>query len=368
MTGRNRTSEMEKSVRVDELRPWSDLPIELLELIVSHLCVEDNVRLSCVCKKYRSLRVVNQSPWLLFSPSIGGRKGGIIKYFDPSQGKFYFEETELRNAFIQCSKDGWVLFCELATSLFLLNPFTKSRIDLPFDCSLPIWFFGSKFKFALSCAPTSPDSVVFAIGNYDIHRQGVFICVYHPGDAKWTNVKYQNTDGAIFCCGDGPVFCNGLFYCLSESSDNLVGVFDPQKHTWSILPVPSPNLSIDQQRAKHLVEFKGKLLLVSVSYPDKPFIFKLDLTNMKWVEMDSLNGVTVFVSSLSSLSVTDVPSVSRNSVYFSKQRYRGKSSYLYSLEDCLYHPAKQWHEARKIPKAAWIEPPKMSHLLFEEIL
>ncbi|XP_042496541.1 F-box/kelch-repeat protein At1g57790-like isoform X2 [Macadamia integrifolia] len=324
MTGRIRTNETEKPVRVDKLRPWSELPTELLEIIVSCLCDEDNVRLSCVCKNFRSFRAVNQSPWLMFSPAIGGRKGYIIKFFDPSQGKFYFDENiKLSNTFFQCSKDGWVLFSILVAKLFFFNPFTKSRINLPFH-----------------------------------------------GDADWTILKYQNTDGALFKCGDGPVFCNGLFYCLSEFSDNLVGTFDPQNHTWSILPVPSPNipfLSLDQRRAKHLVESKGKLLLVCISYPENPIVFRLDLTKMKWVEMDSLNGVTVFVSSLSSVSATDVPNVSRNSIYFSKNRFRGKSSYFYSLDDCKYHPAKQWHEARKIPKAGWVQPPKMTHPLFEEL-
>ncbi|XP_042496540.1 F-box/kelch-repeat protein At1g57790-like isoform X1 [Macadamia integrifolia] len=369
MTGRIRTNETEKPVRVDKLRPWSELPTELLEIIVSCLCDEDNVRLSCVCKNFRSFRAVNQSPWLMFSPAIGGRKGYIIKFFDPSQGKFYFDENiKLSNTFFQCSKDGWVLFSILVAKLFFFNPFTKSRINLPFHGGLPNWLIG--YKFALSCVPTSPNSIVFAIGNTDLHGQGVCICICHPGDADWTILKYQNTDGALFKCGDGPVFCNGLFYCLSEFSDNLVGTFDPQNHTWSILPVPSPNipfLSLDQRRAKHLVESKGKLLLVCISYPENPIVFRLDLTKMKWVEMDSLNGVTVFVSSLSSVSATDVPNVSRNSIYFSKNRFRGKSSYFYSLDDCKYHPAKQWHEARKIPKAGWVQPPKMTHPLFEEL-
>ncbi|KAJ4976940.1 hypothetical protein NE237_002046 [Protea cynaroides] len=292
MMGRKRTRKTEKPVRVDELRPWSEFQTELLELIMSCLCLEDIVRSSFVCKKWqyvaRSLHV--------------------------------------------CSKDGWVLFSDSIARMFLFNPFTKSRINLPYCRSFPC----SYMRVALSCGATSPDCVVFAIGDDDGFR-GVSIGTFHPGDAQWTTVKYQNTDRALFRCGLGPVFCNGLFYCLSELPENLVGVFDPQKHTWSILRVPPPNLppmSFDQRRAIHLLEFKGELLLVSVSYPDKPIIFKLDLSKMKWVEMESLNGATVFVSSHSSLSVTDVPRISRNSVYFTKPRCYGKSSYLYSLDDC----------------------------------
>ncbi|XP_043688886.1 F-box/kelch-repeat protein At1g57790-like isoform X3 [Telopea speciosissima] len=369
MTGRKRESTIEKPVRVDELRPWSELPTELLELIVSCLCIEDNVRFSCVCKKWQyvshSLCVVNQSPWLLFSPA----EDGLIKFFDPSQGKFYFDEIpELKATFILCSKDGWVLFSAFGYGIFLYNPFTQSIIDLP--CYIIYQF--STVRVALSCAPTSPDCVVFAVETDTscFGSQGVSIRICHPGDAQWTTFQYQITDGEPFCCGDCPVFCNGLFYCLNETSDISVGVFDPQKHTLSVLSLPSlnlPRLSCDRWRPKYMAEFKGDLLLVCVSYPDKPIIFKLELSKMKWVEMKSLNGATVFVSTHSSLVVTNVPRISSNSVYFSKPVCYGKSSYLYCLDDCRYHPTRQWCEGQFFQKSVWIRPPKMTHLLFDEL-
>ncbi|KAJ4976078.1 hypothetical protein NE237_001184 [Protea cynaroides] len=363
--GRKRTRKTGKPVRVGELRPWSELLTEVLELIVSRLCLEDIVRLSCVCKKWqhvaRSLYVVNQSPWLLFSPYGDGK----FKFLDPSQGKLYSDQIpELKNKYILCSKDGWVLLSDLLCRAILFNPFTKSRINIPGYHASGVDYF------ALSCGPTSPDSVVFGIESNDAYR-GVTITMFYPGDAKCRTDRYQNTDRALFSCGASPVFCNGLFYCLSRFSDKLVGVFDPQKHTWSILPVSPTNLLLrsHQHRVMHLVECKGEVLLVSVSYPDKPFIFKLDLSQMKWVELESLNGATVFISAYSSLSVTDVPRISRNSIYFSKMHCYGKFSHVYSLDDCKYHPFNQWHDMKVILKATvWIEPPKMGHLLFEKPL
>ncbi|KAJ4975722.1 hypothetical protein NE237_000828 [Protea cynaroides] len=279
-------------------------------------------------------------------------------------GKFYFDDIpELKATRIHCSKDGWLLFSQLSDVMFLFNPFTDSFIDLP-----NYIIYRYSLRVALSCAPTSPDSIIFAIGiGTEDGYGGVLIGIFQSGDARWTTLNYQNTDGVKFRCGVGPVFCNGLFYCLSEFHDKLVGVFDPQKHTWSILPVPPPNLPPMQFRAIHMVEVKGELLLVFVSYPNKTLIFKLDLSEMKWVETESLNGATVFVSSHSSLSATDAPRISRNSVYFSKYRCYGKSSYFYSFDDCRFHPANQRHEVPGIEKAIWIEPPKMSHLLFEEL-
>ncbi|XP_043687777.1 F-box/kelch-repeat protein At1g57790-like [Telopea speciosissima] len=339
-------------VRVDELRPWSELPTEFQELIVSCLCLEDYVRWSCVCKEWRnvsrSLSAVNQFPWLLFSPVNDGK----IKFFDPSQGNFYFDEIpDLKDAFIHCCKDGWVLLSQ-TNRIFFFNPFTKSRIDLPTCKTFPY----NSVRFALSCAPTSPDSVLISI---ESHVGSVDISTFHPGDAQWTTVKYQNNDGGMdvlfnnervdgfvlfFFWGHDPVFCNGLFYCFYESCD-MVGIFDPQKHTWRVDFLHSinlPHLSYDQERTMHIVEFNGEIVLVCASYPrksrnifgipsaqcschcgfrgasyrDKPIIFKLNWSEKKWVEMDSLNGVTVFVSSHYSSSEPYSSRLSRNSVYF----------------------------------------------------
>ncbi|KAJ4976664.1 hypothetical protein NE237_001770 [Protea cynaroides] len=287
MTGRKMTRKTHKPVRVGELRAWSELPIELLELIFFRLCIDDNVRFSCVCKKLRStvrsLCVVNQSPWLLYLSSFQ-LKNGIIRFFDPSQGKFYFDDIpELRATRIHCSKDGWLLFSQLGDLLYLVRQ--------------------------------HPLTLIFAIGmgtGRDDGYERVSIGIYYPGDAWWTTFKYQNTDGVQFHCGVGPIFCNGLFYCFSDLDEKLVGVFPPMNF-----------------RAVHMVE----------------------------VEMEGLNGATVFVSSHSSISATNVPRISRNSVYFSKYRRYGKSSYFYSFDDCRFHPAIQRHEVPGIEKAVWIEPP-----------
>ncbi|KAJ4977149.1 hypothetical protein NE237_002255 [Protea cynaroides] len=180
MAGRKTTRKTHKPVIVDELRPWSELHTELLELIMSRLCIEDVVRLSFVCKNWlyvaHSLHVINQSPLLLFFFPL---KNGKFKFFDPSQGKFYFDEfPELRYLYIDCSKDGRLLFSGSMDCMFLFNPFTKSKINLPYCRSFPC----SYMRVALSCGATSPDCVVFAIEDVDEFR-GVSIGICRPGDA-----------------------------------------------------------------------------------------------------------------------------------------------------------------------------------------
>ncbi|GAU16089.1 hypothetical protein TSUD_339600 [Trifolium subterraneum] len=68
---------------------WADLPVELLELILSRLIVADNVCASVVCKRRHSvassLRVEDQSPWLMYFP----KSDNCYEFYDPVQRKTY---------------------------------------------------------------------------------------------------------------------------------------------------------------------------------------------------------------------------------------------------------------------------------------
>lgn len=70
-----------------ELQTWSNLPTELLELIVSCLTLEDNVCASIVCKIWHSVAisicVENQSPWLMYIPKYGD----LYEFYDASLRK-----------------------------------------------------------------------------------------------------------------------------------------------------------------------------------------------------------------------------------------------------------------------------------------
>ncbi|RHN48688.1 putative F-box domain-containing protein [Medicago truncatula] len=70
-----------------ELQTWADLPAEVLELFLSRLDVGDNIRASAVCKRWcsvaTSVRVVDQSPRLMYFPKIGN----FYDFYDPMQRK-----------------------------------------------------------------------------------------------------------------------------------------------------------------------------------------------------------------------------------------------------------------------------------------
>lgn len=339
-----------------ELHDWSELPAELLELIMCHLTLEDNVRASVVCKKWHapaiSVRVVNQSPWLMYFPKFGN----LYEFYDPAQRKTYsLELPELYGSRVCYTKDSWLLLYRPRTHrVFFFNPFTRDMIKLPrFELTYQI--------VAFSCAPTSSSCVVFTVKH--ISPTVVAISTCHPGATEWVTDNYQNRLPFVSSIWNKLVFCNGIFYCLSLTG--WLGVFDPVKRDWGVLVVPPPKcpenfFAKNWWKGKFMVEHKGDILVIYTCCSENPIIFKLDQSKMAWEEMKTLDGVTLFASFLSSQSRADLPGIMRNSVYFSKVRFFGKRCISYSLNDSRYYPRKQcydWGEQDPFENI-WIEPPE----------
>ncbi|XWS66664.1 hypothetical protein CRYUN_Cryun05aG0220000 [Craigia yunnanensis] len=318
LNGVERTSTEDGKERL-EVQTWSDLPVELLELIMSHLTLEDNIRASAVCKRWHkvaiSVRVVNQSPWLMYFPKYGN----FYEFYDPSERKTYSVELP-----------------ELHGSVTL------------------------KMIVAFSCAPTSTSFLVFTIKHISPTIFAISMC--HPGASEWATVNYQNRLPLFSSLWYKLVFCSGIFYCLSRTG--WLGVYDPLECTWNALAVPPPRcpenfFAKNWWNGKFMAEHNGDILVI-YTCSENPIIFKLDQSEMVWEEMQSLDGVTVFASFLSSHSRTDLPGIMRNSVYFSKVRFFGKRCLSYSLDDCRYYPCKQYYDwGEQDPFGnIWIEPPQ----------
>lgn len=349
-----RTSSEDNNKEVEQ-QTWSELPIELIELIMKHLTLRDNVRASVVCKRWNlaalSVRVVNQSPCLMYFPKFGN----LYEFYDPSRNKTYcIELPELQGSRVCYSKDGWLLqYKPTAYRVFFFNPFTRELIKLPrFELTYQI--------VAFSCAPTSSNCIVFTVKHVSPTIVAVSTC--RPGAAEWTTVNYQNRLPFVSSIWNKIVSCNGLFYCLSLTG--WLGVFDPVECTWNVLAVPPPRcpenfFAKNWWKGKFMTECNGDILVIYTCCSENPMVFKLDQTKTDWEEMKSLDDVTLFSSFLSSLSKTDLPGIKRNSVYFSKVRFYGKRCISYSLGDHRYYPRNQcydWGEQDPF-ETIWIEPP-----------
>lgn len=351
-----RVSTEKKKELEEEQQTWSELPTDLLELIISRLTLMENIRTSAVCKRWLSVaisvRVVNKPPWLMYFPKFGD----LFEFYDPSKRKTYsIELPELHGSRVCYTKDGWLLLYKPRTQRVLFfNPFTRELIKLPrFEMTYQI--------VAFSSSPKSPECIVFTVKH--VSPTVVAISTCHPGATEWTTVNYHNRLPFVSSIWNKLVFCKGLFYCLSLTG--WLGVYDPQECTWTIRVVPPPKcpdnfFAKNWWKGKFMAEYKGDIYVIYTCYNENPIVYKLDQTNKVWDQMRNLEGLTLFASFLSSHAREDLLGMMRNSVYFSKVRFYGKCCISYSLDNRRYFPRKQCHDwGEQDPfESIWIEPPE----------
>ncbi|OWM79078.1 hypothetical protein CDL15_Pgr003249 [Punica granatum] len=284
------------------------------------------------------------------------KRGHLYEFYDPSRREAYsLELPELQGSRICYTKDSWLLlYRPRIHCMFFFNPFTREELKLPrFELTYQM--------VAFSCAPTSPDCVVFTVKHSG--PTVVAISTYQPGASEWTTVNYQNRLPFVSSTWNKLVFSNGVFYCLSITG--WLGVFDPKEHTWNVLVVPPPKcpnnfFAKNQWKGKFMAEHKGEILVIYTYCSQNPNVFKLDHRNMVWEEVKTLEEVTLFASFLTSHSRTDLSGIMTNSIYFSKVRFYGKQCISYSLRSRRYYPCKQCYDCGdQAPfESIWIEPPK----------
>nr|XP_010917354.1 F-box/kelch-repeat protein At1g57790 [Elaeis guineensis] len=336
-------------------RPWSDLPLEIVELFAAHLSWVDQIHFNAVCKNWNSIsdnfQTKKHMPVLMYTSGSDGE----CNFFDPIDGKSYSIEIEELSSDepldLRFSKNGWVLISEGDLSLFIINPFTETVINLPeLDESL-YCFTGISF----SSPPTSSDCVVFGIGG--TNSTYVYISLWRHGDNAWKDLWYDNN--LPFCATyNNPVFHHGLFYCLG-SYGNL-GVFNPRDMTWTVLERPKPIHSVVNEERRledcYLVESNGELLSVFNGNAAKPIlVFRLDKSKMTWRKVDDLGKETLFLDVRTSLSVRAPKKEFGSRIYFPRfSNDDHRKGVYYSMRSREYYP--KFYGVKEPVDCLWIEP------------
>lgn len=145
---------------------WSDLPLEIINSIVSRLYVVYQIRFRGVCKRWRAADIQSSDkfPWLM------GYNSHSCYLYDPCHKQKYtvFNSDKNRTTLLGArpldSKHGWVLFegeknvisgGRKCSPLFFYSPFADQIINLP------AWREFSIAKATFSATPVSPDCVIF---------------------------------------------------------------------------------------------------------------------------------------------------------------------------------------------------------------
>ncbi|KAJ4805445.1 F-box family protein [Rhynchospora pubera] len=263
-----------------EFRDWAHLlPVEIVQLISNKVkSITDYVRFRAVCSPWRSASLPKPShlppqlPWLMipYMPWCSDSDDGIRLFydlFDSKMRKLHLPET----IGLMCSASyrGWLLLVATeGTEVFLLNPLTRARVNLP-SFTTPV----RRLKGDLS-APGYDASWVFKryVGNFVITRVtfsadlsdpkclimvfvescwGLFCC--RVGDPCWTMVNI---------CPSAPTgdaaFYNGCFYLLSKGAMHITELDKPENTLVCLLKNKLPDSNL------FLLEGKSGLHVVAI--------------------------------------------------------------------------------------------------------
>ncbi|XP_026450460.1 uncharacterized protein LOC113350527 isoform X2 [Papaver somniferum] len=359
---------------IKEVKGWDRLDDDIVWFISSCLSLLDYVHLRAVCRNYRlvfpivnwrsccstrSLQSTVSSPWLVFAKD----NESVYSFINPMhKDENYLTSIPeiLEGSTIRFSKGGWLLLSKGYLSVFFYNPFTKAIIKLP-DLPSNYQFRGISF----SSLPTSSDCVVFAISNFA--NDSVFISFIKRGDEFWTySNQYDNvylppnrTNMDFEPSLNSPIFYKGAFYCLDVNG--TLGVFTLENGTrWEVLSmVPPPNCDFIYK--SYLVELEGKLLSVLLGHYGKWVrVFRLDMTEMVWVEVKHLGRLVLFISNTSCMATIAPTSRMENRIYF--PRLQNEGILFYSLDSGEYHSLESenygtdYCNSKDNLRCGWIEP------------
>lgn len=349
---KNQSKEVEKP-------SFADLPLCLLEVIISQLLLKDNIRASAVCKTWREaglyVRKVDKPPWLMYLP----KRGNLFELYDPLQQKMYtLNLPELAKSTVCYSRDGWLLMRKSTPNeMFFFNPFTRKRINVP-KCVL------SYDAIAFSCAPTSGTCVLLAFKHVQYGVTTTSTC--HPEATEWVTEDLHFTlhYGSDKLKHSNVIYAKRRFYCLD--GHGRLYHFEPSSREWGYTSTRYPlcpylHRYIYERKKKRifLAVRKGVFFKMITCGGEKPIVYKLDYLDWEEINSTTIDGLTIFASLYSAEMRLNLPWM-RNSVYFPRLRFNVKRCVSYSFDEERYYPRKQWQEQEDLCplENLWIRPPK----------
>ncbi|XP_059630117.1 F-box protein SKIP23-like [Cornus florida] len=327
--------------------------------------------------------------------------GSFSRFFDLEHkrvGRLNNVPRELYNSHCVGSSHGWLVLLDENTDLFLLNLFSRVRIQLPNKEALP---------HILSVQKNSEGTVLvtYKVGHYRqytsplkyLHKQLIRKVILSSNPSHNNNYRIVIIDGnqlklAFFRPGDDA--WTGLeVWGFHGSLPIKITTIDP---SFPIKEVEEPWQKDLYTTRCYLVETSGDLLLVErytgeyvhdgvpvyeedllngqtnhplvCPYKTLQFrVYKLEFGQKKWVEVKSLSNSMLFLDGNHSMSLSahDFPEYKANSIYFTDDYgdrmdedylYGGHDMSIFNLDDRSVEPFYQCNMQKIQPPPFWVVP------------
>lgn len=339
---------------------WTELPPELIESIAKKLTVYvDYIYFRSICKTWRSslpkipFHLAPQLPWLMLTHSRFSQSHS--SFFDLSSNKVHtIYLPEASNGRRRCgSSFGWLVFLDETPSILLLNPLTRSRLQLPSLSTFPnvVSFNYSEIGREYSLRSSFGDlfytrnlrqmrdffikKVVFSSSPLNAHGFIALAILNQTGDLAFCRSGDQswNFIDVVRSFSEDAVYFNGVFYAVNKFG--AVAVCDVRGSVSSVSIVETGR-DVDAGGAdmQYLVQSGDDLLLVSryldidhdygedssnAIYKTVAFdVFRMNWDEPRWERVSNLGDRALFIGKSSSLSIaaSDFPGCEGNAIYF----------------------------------------------------
>ncbi|KAL5994502.1 hypothetical protein ACLOJK_024555 [Asimina triloba] len=346
-----------------KVRTWSQLRLDILEIIFLKLPFLDYVYAGAVCVSWRRAAVAARNlrssppraPWLMFSQDPETKLHSFLslghnsKIFNLHLPIPHSQEEQYLGSFQE-----WLLLKKTCSrpELFLLNIISKARIQLPRNAEQHYVFTSNRYPMScralvdsasegiLSSAPTSDDCIVVMLLPQSQSGSLLALCRIGMSNPKW--IVFQPYQGGNVFDIASITFYDGRLHAITKNYWHIVWELDVVPPAFTMFST-RPSLQIaarDWNRVRrdgiHLVESNSQLLLVlkltshcldnncvddylkTLGF----YVFKMDPSSptTRWVKVESLGDEMFFLGDKgsNSFSARGLCGFRGNCIYFTK--------------------------------------------------
>ncbi|KAF8105257.1 hypothetical protein N665_0161s0054 [Sinapis alba] len=348
---------------------WSELSSDVLQSILERLSIINYLKARSVCKPWhvickRISPIQDKFPWIIIFPRRRP-KSSTCQVFNPQEGKLY-SLTNLGNDFSThhciATSGSWLLMLDLRSNLYVLNVFTRERIELPplesHQGRLQVHRLqDNTFTFIINQSSVTAKDILNrtkavlwvdekTTGYIIVWSIGLSYIMYTRNEFDfWREIPTKQGPENIHGCQD-IVYKDNKLYVLSRL--NRIRILDcSQELPRALLDnIDDDPFRDERRRGKIGVTVAGEVLMVKNRLNQVFNILKMNSDGTSWDEVESL-GEESWITDLG-VTVPGVDGTRPNSIY-----YRDRSLYCGDLSIQVLEMVFQTH---KNGHARWFIP------------
>ncbi|XP_006299933.2 F-box protein At2g05970 [Capsella rubella] len=327
---------------------WSELCPDLLRCVFKRLSFTSLDRAKAVCSSWHSasrgcVPKQNQIPWLiLFPPNEEANSNSSCGFYVPEDEDKVYRSRDLGVDFARSrcltTCGSWLLLLNPLMDLYILNPFSGERIDLPDTQSLRLRYL----KYVRACLRIDNKTKCYLV--VMLHS-----CVFaKKGDNKWHDLPlltfnkdfvYNHKDQMLYLQDLSNPYLVNIWDLSGDHprKDGAVslGYFRFNHYDFpSFLSEEDHELYWEKLRGsmnRIVITVSGEFLMVSsIVQHCKSWYFRIYKTNHvggKWVKINSLGDEALIYDMGITVIANDIPGIKRNSIYFSSLDHDKKDTH-----------------------------------------